>query len=140
MKPQASSPKSTVFFPDGDCPRTLPGRFAHLHLTIGIRSRTTAAHSLLSALTPDEREQVSVAMVKAMDQIEKIVRSHLVATGRSGSPPPVWYIPASFVPGGTLMKLRFYTLVLMTAVGLSGLSAHAVRASGPPPQPRRRIA
>ena len=47
------------------------------HLTIGVRSRTTAAHSLLSALTPDEREQVNVAMVKAMDQIEKIVRSHL---------------------------------------------------------------
>ena len=47
------------------------------HLTIGVRSRTTEAHSLLSALTPDEREQVSVAMVKAMDQIEKIVRSHL---------------------------------------------------------------
>jgi hypothetical protein len=47
------------------------------HLTIGIRSRTTEAHSLLSALSPEEREQVSVAMVKAMDQIEKIVRSHL---------------------------------------------------------------
>jgi hypothetical protein len=41
------------------------------HLTIGLRSRTAAAHSLLSALTPEEREQVSVAMVKAMDQIEK---------------------------------------------------------------------
>jgi hypothetical protein len=47
------------------------------HLTIGIRSRTSEAHSLLTALTPDEREQVSAAMVKAMDQIEKIVRSHL---------------------------------------------------------------
>lgn len=47
------------------------------HLTIGIRSRTTEAHSLLSALSPDEREQVSVAIVKAMDQIEKIVRPHL---------------------------------------------------------------
>jgi hypothetical protein len=47
------------------------------HLTIGIRSRTPAAHSLLTALTPDEREAVSAAMVKAMDQIEKIVRSHL---------------------------------------------------------------
>ena len=47
------------------------------HLTIGVRSRTTAAHSLLSALTPDEREQVSTAIVKAMDQIEQIVRSHL---------------------------------------------------------------
>ena len=49
------------------------------HLTIGIRSRTTAAHSLLSALTSDEREQVSAAMVKAMDQIEKIIRPPLVA-------------------------------------------------------------
>ena len=49
------------------------------HLTIGIRSRTTEAHSLLSSLSPDEREQVSVAIVKAMDQIEKIVRPHLAA-------------------------------------------------------------
>ena len=47
------------------------------HFTIGIRSRTTEAHSLLTALSPDEREQVSLAMVKAMDQIEKIVRPHL---------------------------------------------------------------
>lgn len=47
------------------------------HLTIGVRSRTTEAHSLLTALTPDERDQVSAAMVKAMDQIEKIVRTHL---------------------------------------------------------------
>jgi hypothetical protein len=47
------------------------------HLTIGIRSRTTEAHSLLSSLTPDEREQVGAAIVKAMDQIEEIVRPHL---------------------------------------------------------------
>ena len=52
------------------------------HLTIGLRSRTTEAHSLLSALTPDEREQVSLAMVKAMDQIEKIVRPHLTPASR----------------------------------------------------------
>jgi hypothetical protein len=50
------------------------------HLTIGIRSRTTEAHSLLSSLTPDEREQVSAAMVKAMDQIEKIIRPRLAIT------------------------------------------------------------
>lgn len=56
--------------------RFLDDSRAH-HLTISLRSRTTQAHSLLSALTPDEREQVSAAMVKAMDQIEKIVRSHL---------------------------------------------------------------
>ena len=53
------------------------------HFTIGLRSRTTAAHSLLSSLTPDEREQVSLAMVKAMDQIEKIVQSHLASSSTS---------------------------------------------------------
>jgi hypothetical protein len=47
------------------------------HLTIGIRSRTTEAHSLLSGLSPEEREQVGLAIVKAMDQIETIVRPHL---------------------------------------------------------------
>ena len=47
------------------------------HLTIGLRSRTTEAHSLLTALTPEEREQVSTVIVKAMDQIEAIVRPHL---------------------------------------------------------------
>jgi hypothetical protein len=52
------------------------------HLTIGIRSRTAEAHSLLSSLTPDEREQVSVAMVKAMDQIEKIIRVHLAPASK----------------------------------------------------------
>ena len=50
------------------------------HLTIGIRSRTTAAHSLLSALSPEEKEQVNAAIVKAMDQIEKIVQPHLTLT------------------------------------------------------------
>ena len=47
------------------------------HLTLSVRSRTTEAHSLLSALTPDEREQVSAAIVAAMNQIEEIVRPHL---------------------------------------------------------------
>jgi hypothetical protein len=52
------------------------------HLTIGVRSRTTEAHSLLTSLSPDEREQVSAAMVTAMDQIEKIIRPHLVAASK----------------------------------------------------------
>ncbi len=50
-----------------------------LHLTIGVRSRTTAAHSLLSSLTAEERGEVSAAMVKAMDQIEKIIRARVAA-------------------------------------------------------------
>ena len=49
------------------------------HLTIGVRSRTTEAHSLLTALTPDEREEVNSAIVKAMDQIERIIRTHLAS-------------------------------------------------------------
>lgn len=49
------------------------------HLTIAVRSRTTEAHSLLSVLTTDERDQVSLAIVRAMDQIEQIVRPHLRA-------------------------------------------------------------
>ena len=52
------------------------------HLSIGVRSRTTEAHSLLTALTSDERQQVSDAIVKAMDQIEKIVRPHLTSAVR----------------------------------------------------------
>jgi peptidyl-tRNA hydrolase len=49
------------------------------HLSIGVRSRTTEAHSLLSALSTEERQQVSDAIVKAMDQIEKIIKPHLAA-------------------------------------------------------------
>ena len=49
------------------------------HFTIGVRSRTNEAHSLLTALTADERQQVSDAIVKAMDQIEKIVRPRLTS-------------------------------------------------------------
>lgn len=49
------------------------------HLTAGIRSRTTEAHSLLTALTIDEREQVSAAIVKALDEVERIVRRHMVS-------------------------------------------------------------
>jgi hypothetical protein len=48
------------------------------HLSIALRSRTNEAHSLLTSLSPDEREQVSLAMVAAMDRIESIVRSHVV--------------------------------------------------------------
>jgi hypothetical protein len=52
------------------------------HLSIGVRSRTTEAHSLLSALTAEEREQVSNAIVQALNEIEKIVRPHIGAKPR----------------------------------------------------------
>lgn len=47
------------------------------HLTLGIRSRTTAAHSLLSELTDEECAQVSAAIVRALDEVERIVRPRL---------------------------------------------------------------
>ena len=47
------------------------------HLSLGLRSRTTEAHSLLSGLTPDEREQVNAAIVRALDEIEQIARPHV---------------------------------------------------------------
>ena len=53
------------------------------HLTIGIRSRTTEAHSLLTSLSPDEREKVNAALIRALDEVDAIVRTHLgAATSR----------------------------------------------------------
>lgn len=50
------------------------------HLSVAIRSRTTPAHSLLSSLTEEERAQVSAAIVRALDEVEQVVRRHLPAT------------------------------------------------------------
>ena len=49
------------------------------HVTLGLRSRTTEMHSALSALTPAERDQVGLALVKALDDIERLLRPHLSA-------------------------------------------------------------
>ena len=50
------------------------------HVTLGLRSRTTEMHSALGALTPAERDQVGLALVKALDDIERLLRAHLPAT------------------------------------------------------------
>jgi hypothetical protein len=47
------------------------------HVTLGLRTRTTEMHSVLSALTPVEREQVGHAIVQALDDIERLIRQHL---------------------------------------------------------------
>ena len=52
------------------------------HLTMGLRSRTTPMHSVLTALTPDERAQVALALAHALDEIERIVRPHLEQPSR----------------------------------------------------------
>lgn len=51
----------------------------HLHVTISLRSRTIDAHSLLTALTPEEHEAVGAALVHALDEVERIVKPHVAA-------------------------------------------------------------
>ena len=43
------------------------------HLTLILRSRTTETHSLLTSLTSDERDEVSVALATALDAISAVV-------------------------------------------------------------------
>jgi hypothetical protein len=52
------------------------------HLSVGLRSRTTAAHSLLSELTDDEKAQVSAAIVHALDEVERILRSKMATAAK----------------------------------------------------------
>jgi hypothetical protein len=47
------------------------------HLTLALRSRTTPMHSALTALTPQEREQVAAALSKALNEIAEVVRPHV---------------------------------------------------------------
>jgi hypothetical protein len=43
------------------------------HLTISLRSRTTEMHSALSALSPDQRDAVGLALARALDQIQEVM-------------------------------------------------------------------
>jgi hypothetical protein len=43
------------------------------HLTLILRSRTTETHSLLTSLTSDDRDAISVALAKALDEISAVV-------------------------------------------------------------------
>jgi hypothetical protein len=47
------------------------------HLTLGLRSRTTEMHSVLSALTSDERDAVGAVLARALDEIGQVVRPRL---------------------------------------------------------------
>jgi hypothetical protein len=49
------------------------------HLTLSLRSRTTPMHSALTALTPDERDQVAGALARALDEIETVIRPYVAA-------------------------------------------------------------
>lgn len=47
------------------------------HVTLTLRSRTTDAHSLLTALSHDEREAVGRALARALDEISAVVADRL---------------------------------------------------------------
>ena len=47
------------------------------HLTLSLRSRTTEMHSVLTALSGDEREAVSAALARALDEIQTVVDARL---------------------------------------------------------------
>ncbi len=46
-------------------------------LTLGLRSRTTEMHSVLTALTPDERDAVGAVLARALDEIGNVVKPRL---------------------------------------------------------------
>ena len=43
------------------------------HLTLSVRSRTTEMHSLLSGLSPDQRDAVGAALARALDEIQVVL-------------------------------------------------------------------
>jgi len=53
------------------------------HVTLSLRSRTTEAHSALSALTREERDRVALALARALDEIGQIVGPHVDTPGRA---------------------------------------------------------
>ena len=53
------------------------------HMTLSLRSRTTEMHSLLSGLSPGQRDAVGAALARALDEIQAAVsESVLTATPR----------------------------------------------------------
>jgi hypothetical protein len=52
------------------------------HLTLALRSRTTRMHSVLTALAPDERARIALALARALDEIEQIMGPHLNQPGQ----------------------------------------------------------
>jgi hypothetical protein len=62
----------------------------HYHVTLGLRSRTTEMHSVLSALTGDEREAVGAVLARALDDIASVVGSRLeTERARLAQPQPI---------------------------------------------------
>jgi hypothetical protein len=43
------------------------------HMTLTLRSRTTEMHSVLTGLTSEERDAVSVSLARALDEIRAVL-------------------------------------------------------------------
>jgi hypothetical protein len=53
------------------------------HMTLSVRSRTTEMHSLLSGLSPDQRDAVGAALARALDEIQAAVGPSVLTAARS---------------------------------------------------------
>jgi hypothetical protein len=60
------------------------------HLSLGLRSRTSEMHSVMSALSADERDAVGAAIAKALDEIGTVIKPRLeVERVRLSNPQPI---------------------------------------------------
>jgi hypothetical protein len=57
------------------------------HLSLGLRSRTTEMHSVMSALTTDERDAVGAALARALDEIGTVIKPRLEIESKRLSQP-----------------------------------------------------
>jgi hypothetical protein len=54
------------------------------HISLALQSRTLPMHSLLSALTVDERAAVSNVLAHALDEVADLLRQKLAAARQEG--------------------------------------------------------
>jgi hypothetical protein len=60
------------------------------HLSLSLRSRTSEMHSVLSALSSEERDAVSAALARALDEIRVVVAARLISErARLAQPTPI---------------------------------------------------
>jgi hypothetical protein len=60
------------------------------HLSLALRSRTTEMHSVMSALTTDERDAVGAVLARALDEIGTVIRPRLeIERERLSTPQPI---------------------------------------------------
>lgn len=52
------------------------------HLTLALRSRTTEAHAVLTALDAAERAAIAAVLARALDEIQQLLRARLPQPAR----------------------------------------------------------